>query len=187
MTNLRVEIDLDGLPNLLKFGKREKDVAANLSWSFLSDLKQQLKDLKSVAPYKIKVLKDLTSYVEVDIAEDIAPRELKVILFLDFCKWHLNLVHVIEDISQGLSSQLHGLDSNAACEGLELKLLSVLLEQYVQQYPPPHNLCAPSGSFEHDFVEEEKATELKELSAELLAEAPTKSEHGNIVDFDERT
>ena len=37
------------------------------------------------------------------------------------------------------------------------------------------------SSFEHDFVEEEKATELKEPSAELLAEAPTKSEHGNIV------
>ncbi|KAL0003839.1 hypothetical protein SO802_011400 [Lithocarpus litseifolius] len=34
---------------------------------------------------------------------------------------------------------------------------------------------------EHDFVEEEKATELKETSADLLAEGPTKSEHGNIV------
>lgn len=37
------------------------------------------------------------------------------------------------------------------------------------------------SSFEHDFIEEEKVTELKEPSAELLTEAPTKSEHGNIV------
>ena len=39
MTDLRVETDLDGLPNLLKSGKRIKDVAANLSWSFLNDFK----------------------------------------------------------------------------------------------------------------------------------------------------
>ncbi|KAL0003835.1 hypothetical protein SO802_011396 [Lithocarpus litseifolius] len=37
------------------------------------------------------------------------------------------------------------------------------------------------ASCEHDFVEEEKATELKEPSVDLLAEEPTKSEHGNIV------
>ena len=39
MTDLRVETDLEGLPNLLKSGKREKDVSANLSWNFLSDFK----------------------------------------------------------------------------------------------------------------------------------------------------
>ena len=142
MTDLRVETDLDRLPNLLKFGKRKKDVAANLSWSFLSDFKATVvrpnkisfgsvqgsvnlvahhlsqigcfyqfldkrgdqnvkvwvfrKDLKSVAPCKIKVLKYLTSYVEVDIVEHTAPRELKVILALDLCKRHLNPVYVIK-------------------------------------------------------------------------------------------
>ena len=54
-------------------------------------------DLKSVAPCKIKVLKDLTSYVKVDIIEQIAPRELKLKLALDFCKRHLNPIHVIEN------------------------------------------------------------------------------------------
>ena len=55
------------------------------------------KDSKSIASCKIKVLKDLTSLVEVDIVEDIAPRELKVILVLDLCKRHLNPIHVIEN------------------------------------------------------------------------------------------
>lgn len=36
-------------------------------------------------------------------------------------------------------------------------------------------------SFEHDFVEEENATELKERATEMLVEEPEKSGRGNIV------
>ena len=111
MTDLHVETDLEGLPNLLQSGKREKDVSANLSWSFLSDVKATVvrpnkissqsvhgslnlvahhlsqigcfyqfldkrgdqnvkvwlfrKDLKSIAPCKIKILKDFHITCEV--------------------------------------------------------------------------------------------------------------------------
>lgn len=45
---------------------------------------------------KYKVLKNPTNFVEVEVIEKIAPRELKLILALDFCKKRLG-VHVIEE------------------------------------------------------------------------------------------
>ena len=37
------------------------------------------------------------------------------------------------------------------------------------------------SSFEHDFIKEEKAIELKEPFVDLLTKVPTKPERGNIV------
>uniref|UniRef100_A0A7N2LBC1 Uncharacterized protein n=1 Tax=Quercus lobata TaxID=97700 RepID=A0A7N2LBC1_QUELO len=67
-----------------------------------------------------------------------------------------------------------------------ISFLSVMNAVYLQAIVnwPKENLRLSINTpvrFEHDFVEEEKATELKEPSAELLAEAPRNSEHGNIV------